>query len=128
MNHGTVFFAPFKVATAIKRRARSAFARLRVARETLIGVEAGAEAIVRAAGHDLYISEPRQSILEERSFVGCKTLERSASTRWTTAHARVYWSWSGLAKSVDTCDQGQNQDAAKTLEHSSPLRHHGHPP
>ena len=74
------------------RRARSAYARLRVARQTLVGIEARTEAIVRAAGHDLYISKPRLPILEERSFVRCKTLERSAAARGAAAHAWVYWS------------------------------------
>jgi hypothetical protein len=57
----------------------------------LVGVEAGTETIVRAAGHDLDISEPRLPIPEERSFVRSKTLQRSAGTRRATAHARIDW-------------------------------------
>jgi hypothetical protein len=57
----------------------------------LVGVEAGTEAIVRAFGHNLDISKPRLAILEERSFIRSKTLQRGA-TRRATAHARVYWS------------------------------------
>ena len=53
----------------ILRRARSAASRLRVARQTLVGIEAGTEAVVRALGHDLDFSEPRLPILEERNFV-----------------------------------------------------------
>lgn len=75
----------------ILRWARSADTRLRVARQTLVGVEAWTEAIVRAAGHNLYISEPRLPILEERSFVRSKILQRSAGTRRATARARIYW-------------------------------------
>src|SRR5262249_58944812 len=65
---------------------------LRVARETLVGVEAGTEPVVRTFGHDLDISEPCLPILEERSFVCGETLQRSAGTRRATAHAWVYWS------------------------------------
>jgi len=75
----------------IFRRTRSAGIRLRVAREALVGVEAGTEAVIRAFGHDLDFSEPGLPILEERSFVRSKTLQRSASTRRAAAHARVYW-------------------------------------
>jgi hypothetical protein len=75
----------------IFRRTRSAGIRLRVAREALVGVEAGTEAVIRAFGHDLDFSEPGLPILEERSFVPRKTLQRSASTRRAAAHARVYW-------------------------------------
>jgi hypothetical protein len=63
-----------------------------VARKTLVGVEARTEAIVRAFGHGLDISEPGLPILEKRGFVRSKTLERSTATRRATAHARVYWS------------------------------------
>jgi hypothetical protein len=76
----------------ILRWARSACVWLRVARQTLVGVESGAEPVVRAFGHDLDISEPRLPILEERSFVCSETLQRSAGTRRATAHAWVYWS------------------------------------
>jgi hypothetical protein len=58
----------------------------------LVGVEAGTEPVVRAFGDDLDISEPRLPILEERSFVCGETRQRSARTRWVTAHAWVYWS------------------------------------
>jgi hypothetical protein len=95
MNHGTVFFAPFKVATAIKGFCAGldpACRWLRVARETLVGVEAGTEPVVRTFGDDLDISEPCLPILEERSFVCGETLQRSAGTRRATAHAWVYWS------------------------------------
>jgi hypothetical protein len=44
-----------------------------VAGETLIGVEARTEAIVRAAGHDFDVSEARLAILEEGGFVRSKT-------------------------------------------------------
>jgi hypothetical protein len=90
MNHGTLFFAPFKVATAIKGFCASACVWLRVARQTLVGVESGTEPVVRAFGHDLDISEPRLPILEERSFVCSETLQWSAGTRRATAHAWVY--------------------------------------
>jgi hypothetical protein len=75
----------------IFRRARSARIWLGMARETLVGVEARTEAVVRAFGHDLDFSEPRLAILEESSFVRSKTLQRSAGTRRTTAHPWVYW-------------------------------------
>jgi hypothetical protein len=74
----------------ILRRARSACGRLRVARETLVGVEAGTEPVVRAFGHDLDISEPPLPILEERSFVRSKTIQRGAGIRRVTAHTWVY--------------------------------------
>jgi hypothetical protein len=76
----------------ILRWARSACRWLRVARETLVGVEAGTEPVVRTFGDDLDISEPCLPILEERSFVCGETLQRSAGTRRATAHAWVYWS------------------------------------
>jgi hypothetical protein len=75
----------------ILRRTRTASGRLRVARQTLVGVEARTEAIVCAAGHNLDISEPRLPILEKRSFVRSKTFQRCAGTRRATSHARVYW-------------------------------------
>jgi len=49
-----------------------------VAGETLIGVEARTEAIVRAAGHDFDVREARLAILEEGGFVRSKTAERTA--------------------------------------------------
>jgi hypothetical protein len=62
-----------------------------MARGALVGVEARTETIVRAAGHDLDLRESILPILEERSFVRSKTLQRSAGACWATAHARVYW-------------------------------------
>jgi hypothetical protein len=73
----------------IFRWTRSAGIRLRVTRETLVGVEAGTEAVIRALAHNLDFGKPGLPILEEGSFVRLKTLERSAGTRRTTAHARV---------------------------------------
>jgi hypothetical protein len=62
-----------------------------VAGETLIGVEARTEAIVRAAGHDFDVSEARLAILEEGGFVRSKTAERTAGAWRASAHARIAW-------------------------------------
>jgi hypothetical protein len=75
----------------ILRGARAARGRLRVAREALIGVEARAEAIVRAAGHDFDVSESRLAILEEGGFVRGKTTERTAGAWRVSAHVRIDW-------------------------------------
>jgi hypothetical protein len=104
----------------IFRRTRSASIRLRLAREALIGVEAGTQAVVRAFGHDLDFSEPGLPILEERSFVRRKTLQRSTGTRRATAHARVYWISYGLTQRIDACGQGHSHDSAEPIEWSSP--------
>ena len=58
----------------ISQRARAASTRLRVAGETLVGVEAGSEAIVRAIAPQTSISANLAlPILKERSFVRGKT-------------------------------------------------------
>jgi len=55
----------------VLRRAGSAHVRLRVARKTLIRVEARTEAVVRASLHNLGFGKPALPILEERRFVCC---------------------------------------------------------
>jgi len=101
----------------------SARIRLGVARETLVGVEAGTEAVVRAVGHGLDFREPGLPILEKRSFVRCQTLQRTAGTRRATPHARVYRGGSGLTQSADTCGQGYSHDSAANRARNSPECH-----
>jgi len=78
------------IGQGIFRGARSAQSRLQMARGALVGVEARTETIVRAAGHDFDFRESILPILEERSFVRSKTLQRGAGSRRATAHAGVY--------------------------------------
>ena len=95
MNHGTVFFAPFKVAIAIKGFCAELVppaAGCEWQDKHWLELNRGRKAIIRAAGHDLNFSEPRQPILEECNFVRGKTLERGTATCRATAHAWVYWS------------------------------------
>jgi hypothetical protein len=99
-----------------------------VARETLVGVEAGPEPIVRASLHNLDFSEPALPILKECSFVGSKAFQGSAGTRRATAHARVYWGWFGLTESADAWGQGHSHDSAKRFACNSPEFHHYRPP
>jgi hypothetical protein len=94
-----------------------------VAGETLVGVEAGTKAVVRAFGDGLDFREPGQAILKERSFVGHKSLQGSAGTRRAAAHARIDWGSFGLTQSADACCQDQRNDSAKTLERNSLERH-----
>jgi hypothetical protein len=67
------------------------------------------------------------SILEERSFVRGKTLQRIAGARRAAAHARVYWRRSGLTQSADACGQGYSHDSAETVACNSPEYHHDYP-
>src|SRR5271163_3363167 len=71
-------------------RTRPAWTGLRVARETLVRIEAGSEAIVRTVGYDLDFCKSGHSILEEGSFVRCKALKRTSGARGTSARAMVY--------------------------------------
>ena len=61
-----------------------------MAGETLIGVKARAQAVVRAVVYNFDFSEPRLPIQEERCLVRSETLQRTARTRRATAHAWVY--------------------------------------
>ena len=72
MNHGTTFFAPLRAAIAIKGF-RGGLEPPGPGWEwqdrALVGIEAGAEAIVAASTHGLDFSKPGESILKERVFV-----------------------------------------------------------
>jgi hypothetical protein len=60
--------------------AGSTHGRLRVAGEALVGVEAGAEAVVGASGDDFDFAEANGAVLEEGGFVRGKPGERAAGT------------------------------------------------
>jgi hypothetical protein len=107
---------------------RSAATRLRVARETLVGVEAGTKTVVRAVGHDLDFGKPALPILKERCFVRGKAVKRAAGACRTTAHAGVYRTFPGLSQAGAASGQCQGNDCTETLERISPDNSHVEPP
>ena len=73
----------------VSRRARSAGGRVRVARQTLVGVEARAESIVAASTHGLDFSKPGEPILKERVFVRGEAGQWIAGTGRAAPHPGV---------------------------------------
>src|SRR6266446_4024665 len=73
----------------VRRRTGSADARLRVARQALVRVEARPEAVVLASRHRLDVEELGEPMLEECGLVRGKALQRSADTRRAAAHPGV---------------------------------------
>lgn len=107
----------------ILRRAGSAHIGLRVARETLVGIEAGTEAVVRASLHHLGFGKPALTILKERRFVGGQSLQRAARASRTTAHAGVDGSRFGLRQRAGTREQGHSHGCSEPLGHIFPQPH-----
>lgn len=99
-----------------------------MARETLVGVEAGTEAIVCAIGHDFDFGKPALPILKERCFVRGKTVQRTAGACRATAHAGVYRTAPGLSQTEAASGQRDGNRCTETLEGSSPDNSHDEPP
>jgi hypothetical protein len=96
-----------------------------VAGETLVRVEARAEAVVCAFGHNFNFSEPRLAIQKENCFIRRKTGQRTAGTLGTAAHTRVDGAggggvWLALTEGATACGEGQSNDSEEVLESGSP--------
>src|SRR2546430_15280321 len=70
----------------VGRRAGSSSARLRVAGQALVRVEAGPEPVALASRYRLDVEELGQPLLEERGLVRGKPVQRSGGARRAAAH------------------------------------------
>jgi hypothetical protein len=112
----------------ILQRTCAASTRLCVARQTLVRVEAGTEAIVRAVSHDFDFGKPALPILKKRCFVRRKTVQRTPGACRATAHAGVYRTRPGLSQVEAASGQRHSNDCAETLDWNSPDNSHDEPP
>jgi hypothetical protein len=98
-----------------------------MARLTLVGIEAGTEAIVAASRDGLDFSEPDESILKESVFIRRKTWQGIAGTRRAAPHPGVDGRFQRLSRHANArrCQNRGNESFERFAEN---LLSRGHEP